>query len=130
MLIYNSDAKKQDVEAAGTEDDVGQDGVAAPVEALDKTVVVSHSGRVFEDLHAVHINGGHCKARTFLNRVKAQFGKSVPEFLNLPSDLQIRLVRRTVPTRAERICRLCFRICRFDSSADSFQLVRCRVCRF
>ena len=81
VLIYNSDAQKQDVEAAGTEDDVGQDGVAAPVEALDKTVVVSHSGRVFEDLHAIHINGGHCKARTFLNRVKAQFGKSVPERL-------------------------------------------------
>ena len=31
--------------------------------------------------HAIHINGGHCKARTFLNRVKAQFGKSVPERL-------------------------------------------------
>ena len=131
VLMYLSDVQKQDVGAADTEDGVGEDGVAAPVEAaLDKTVVVSHSGRVFEDLHAIHINGGHCKARTFLNRVKAQFGKSVPEFLNVPSDLQIRLVRRTVPTRAERICRLCFRICRFDSSADSFQLVRSRVCRF
>ena len=82
VLMYLSDVQKQDVGAADTEDGVGEDGVAAPVEAaLDKTVVVSHSGRVFEDLHAIHINGGHCKARTFLNRVKAQFGKSVPERL-------------------------------------------------
>jgi len=53
---------------------------AAP---LDTALTVSHEGRVFEDLLAVHAEGGHCKSRTFYERGKSKFGKSIPEKLVL-----------------------------------------------
>eukprot|EP00908_Phaeocystis_cordata_P001045 Transcript_11121.p2 GENE.Transcript_11121~~Transcript_11121.p2 ORF type:complete len:141 (-),score=67.31 Transcript_11121:171-593(-) len=31
--------------------------------ALDQSVKVSHQGRVFEDLHKIHLHGGHCRNR-------------------------------------------------------------------
>ena len=46
--------------------------------ALDQAVKVSHQGRVFEDLHKIHLDGGHCKSRTFAGRVAAAHGKSIP----------------------------------------------------
>ena len=45
--------------------------------ALDQAQVVSHHGRVFEDLLKIHIDGGHCKAKTFLARIKIAHGKSI-----------------------------------------------------
>ena len=45
--------------------------------ALDRAQVVSHHGRVFEDLLKIHIDGGHCKAKTFLARIKIAHGKSI-----------------------------------------------------
>ena len=48
--------------------------------ALDQAQVVSHHGRVFEDLLKVHIDGGHCKAKTFLARIKTAHGKSIPRW--------------------------------------------------
>ena len=48
--------------------------------ALDQAQVVSHHGRVFEDLLKIHIDGGHCKAKTFLARIKIAHGKSIPRW--------------------------------------------------
>ena len=45
--------------------------------ALDQSKIVSHQGRVFEDLHKIHIAGGHCKAKTFAMRISTAHGKSV-----------------------------------------------------
>ena len=49
--------------------------------ALDQAVLVSHSGRVFDDLTRIHLEGGHCKAKTFAARVKAKHGKSIPRWM-------------------------------------------------
>ena len=48
--------------------------------ALDQAQIVSHHGRVFEDLLKIHINGGHCKAKTFLQRIVIAHGKSIPRW--------------------------------------------------
>ena len=53
----------------------------AAAQALDEAQVVSHEGRVFEDLLKIHLEGGHCKAKTFCERVKRKHGKSIPEKL-------------------------------------------------
>ena len=52
-----------------------------PREALDATMVVSHQGRVFDDLLALHIAGGHCKARTFYDRSTTKHGQSIPRWV-------------------------------------------------
>ena len=60
------------------------EGAAEPAAlppALDQALVVSHQGRVFEDLHAVHLAGGHSKAKTFREAVKVKFGKSIPQWV-------------------------------------------------
>ena len=49
--------------------------------ALDQAVLVSHSGRVFDDLTRIHLEGGHCKGRTFAERVKIKHGKSIPRWM-------------------------------------------------
>ena len=49
--------------------------------ALDQSVKVSHQGRVFEDLHKIHLHGGHCRNRTFNGRVVAAHGKSIPHWV-------------------------------------------------
>ena len=56
------------------------DGAAATSEGavalpLDQAVLVSHRGRVFDDLCRIHLEGGHCKAKTFAARVKVKHGK-------------------------------------------------------
>jgi hypothetical protein len=89
LLIYASSG------AAGDDDKEEQDnaaGAQAPMAAsgaaLDQAVMVSHGGRMFEDLFAVHEAGGHCKARTFEARLKAKFGKSIPRWVvRLPAAL-------------------------------------------
>ena len=48
--------------------------------ALDRAQVVSHHGRVFEDLLKIHVDGGHCKAKTFLQRIVIAHGKSIPRW--------------------------------------------------
>lgn len=57
----------------------GADGDSETL-ALDQAQVVSHHGRVFEDLLKIHIDGGHCKAKTFLARIKIAHGKSIPRW--------------------------------------------------
>jgi hypothetical protein len=52
-----------------------------PGAALDTAVIVSHHGRVFDDLLLIHIDGGHCKARTFHDHVRRKYGKSVPRWV-------------------------------------------------
>jgi hypothetical protein len=47
--------------------------------ALDQAQVVSHHGRVF-DLLKIHVDGGHCKAKTFLQRIGIAHGKSIPRW--------------------------------------------------
>ena len=49
--------------------------------ALDQSKIVSHQGRVFEELHKIHIAGGHCKAKTFAMRISTAYGKSVPRWV-------------------------------------------------
>ena len=49
--------------------------------ALDQSKIVSHQGRVFEELHKIHIAGGHCKAKTFAMRISTAHGKSVPRWV-------------------------------------------------
>ena len=49
---------------------------------LDQSKIVSHQGRVFEDLHKIHIAGGHCKAKTFVTRISTAHGKSVPRWVS------------------------------------------------
>ena len=66
ILIHNRVAEKES--AAAT---VGG--------ARDNIVYVSHAGRVFEDLHAIHVYGDHAKPRPFLHMVRAKFGKSISE---------------------------------------------------
>jgi len=82
FLIYKDDDGADDDGAGeggeGGEDAGGTEG--AGVQALDTSKVVSHGGRMFDDLHSTHIAGGHCKARTFEMRLKAKFGKSIPRF--------------------------------------------------
>ena len=48
--------------------------------ALDQAQVVSHHGRVFADLLKIHVDGGHCKAKTFLQRIVIAHGKSIPRW--------------------------------------------------
>ena len=48
--------------------------------ALDQAEVVSHHSRVFDDLLKIHIDGGHCKAKTFSARIKIAHGKSIPRW--------------------------------------------------
>ena len=71
--------------------------------ALEDAIQVSHSGRVFEDFHAIHTeNNDHPKARTFKNRVVSKFGKSIPVWLQkIFTDTCPRCIekaRRTKPT--------------------------------
>ena len=63
--------------AAGETPD--EDAADESLAALDKVVLVSHAGRVFDDLHKIHLEGGHCRAKAFLDRVKARFGPSITE---------------------------------------------------
>ena len=49
--------------------------------AFDRAKVVSHRGRVFDDLLKIHLNGGHCKARTFQTRIVTAHGKSIPRWV-------------------------------------------------
>ena len=79
VLIFNEvdeqtvpAGEDEQAETAGTE--------VGPLPALDKAKVVSHGGRIFEDLYDVHVAGGHCKAKTFEARLKEKFGKSIPRF--------------------------------------------------
>ena len=51
---------------------------AAP---LDQSKTVSHQGWAFDHLHKIHIEGGHCKAKTFAARVEAAHGKSIPRWV-------------------------------------------------
>ena len=51
--------------------------------ALDASVVVSHQGRVYDDLLAAHLAGGHCKNRQLQHRVKAKHGGSIPGWASL-----------------------------------------------
>ena len=48
--------------------------------ALDRAQVVSHHGRVFADLLKIHVDGGHCKNKTFLQRIVIAHGKSIPRW--------------------------------------------------
>ena len=57
----------------------GEDAADESIAALDTVVLVSHAGRVFDDLHKIHLEGGHCRAKAFLDRVKARFGASITE---------------------------------------------------
>ena len=57
----------------------GADDDGEPL-ALDQAQVVSHHGRVFEDLLKIHIDVGHCKAKTFLARINTAHGKSIPRW--------------------------------------------------
>ena len=68
--------------------------------ALDTTVLVSHQGRAFDDLRAVHLAGGHCKSYAFREAVKKKYGKSLPQwvqeiFLALCPTCTRRLPRKT-----------------------------------
>ena len=51
---------------------------AAP--ALEETVIVSHQGRAFEDLEALHLAGGHSKGRSLENAVQTKHGKTIPRW--------------------------------------------------
>ena len=91
VLIFNPDELEvKRLKKSGGKDAAGVDPAPAPV---DHSLIVSHSGRVFEDLHEVHVAGGHCKSRTFLHRVQAKFGKS-------------------------RVCKFVSRVCRIGLSAE------------
>jgi len=61
-------------------DEADEDEEGEP--ALDQSKIVSHQGRVFEDLHKIHIAGGHCKAKTFAARIQSAHGKSVPRWVS------------------------------------------------
>lgn len=68
--------------AAAGEKTPGEDAADADADsiaALDTVVLVSHAGRVFDDLHKIHIAGGHSRAKAFLDQVKARFGASITE---------------------------------------------------
>lgn len=108
VLIYKEgqegSTKKAAAEAAAVTNAETAAAAEAP-KALDQAVLVSHAGRVFEDLYTIHIDGGHCKAKTFRARVKANFGKSIPEKL-------LVLFVECCPQ-----CTLC--VCRRGLSADS-----------
>ena len=57
------------------------DGTGEQLKPLDQCCIVSHDTRIFEDMWRIHINGGHCKSRSFYERIKQRFGKSIPEKL-------------------------------------------------
>ena len=71
VLVFN------EKEAGKATDDGAQLPPLQP--ALDQATQVTHQGKVFEDLLAVHVSGGHCKAKAFRDGVKKTFGKSVPQ---------------------------------------------------
>ena len=79
VLIFNPEF----VGRGKTKEEALPNEAAAPAaaQALDEAQVVSHEGRVFEDLLKIHLEGGHCKAKTFCERVKRKHGKSIPEKL-------------------------------------------------
>ena len=54
---------------------------AADVVPVDQAMVVSHYGRVFDDLYVIHSAGGHCKAKTFEARIKLKHGSSIPRWI-------------------------------------------------
>ena len=76
VLIFNPDFVGR-----GKTDEALPKEAASPVaaQALDEALVVSHEGRVFEDLLKIHLDGGHCKAKTFCKHVRRKHGKSIPE---------------------------------------------------
>ena len=79
----------------------GEDGAAveaAVPPALDAAVRVTHQGKVFEDLHSVHISGGHSKGKAFRDAVKTKFGKSVPQWV-------LEMILETCPTCTRRLPR-------------------------
>ena len=65
-------AKKYEVVKVGEENVLmvrAQPDEAGDLPALDQRLRVLHAANVFDNLLAVHIEGGHCKANTFTNRV-------------------------------------------------------------
>ena len=73
-LILNPDFKGRKAGAGANEE--GGEGASG---ALDQSVVISHAGRVFEDLLKIHVAGGHCKSKTLWARVQAKHGGSIPQ---------------------------------------------------
>ena len=80
VLIYAEDVAGDGADVDGEEADGAGGGGGDNPNALDTAKVVSHAGRMFDDLYAIHVEGGHCKSRTFENRLKMRFGKSIPRF--------------------------------------------------
>ena len=64
--------------------------------ALDQRRIVSHSGRSFDDILKVHIDGGHCKAIALHKAGARRFGASIPHWA-------MDLVAQTCPICVEVI---------------------------
>ena len=77
-LILNPEYKCRKARAGANAE--GGEGASDP---LDQSVVISHAGRVFSDLHKIHIAGGHCKSKTMWARVQAKHGVSIPQDVTL-----------------------------------------------
>jgi hypothetical protein len=90
VLVFN------EKEAGKATDDGAQLPPLQP--ALDQATQVTHQGKVFEDLLAVHVSGGHCKAKAFRDGVKKNFGKSVPQWVK-------EILLETCPTCVRRLPR-------------------------
>ena len=58
-----------------------EDSGDSDTQAFDRAKVVSHRGRVFDDLLKIHLEGGHCKAKTFQARILTAHGKSIPRWV-------------------------------------------------
>ena len=93
VLVFKEPPKKKN----GGETESVEEAPAAPP-ALDQTVLVSHQGRVFNDLRDVHIEGGHCKGMAFRTAMDLKFGKSVPHWV-------LSIFLRTCPTCTRRLPR-------------------------
>ena len=81
VLIFSDSVGTTNPDPAGDPGGISPAAAEAVEDAgLDTAKVVSHEGRMFNDLYSVHVGGGHCKARTFEYRLKVKFGKSIPRF--------------------------------------------------